>query len=547
LDWAHQLNAEDGPTELATAATDQLNLIFGMLCIPEAEVQAAVARAYVSFVCRFAERRRVPVALPSLPLFNAIAGSLDAGWAVPLRRFCGVLPVDLPHADNIKAGDLAMAGMVATIAGSRPQAPENPDSLAHLLGALGILAARNRNVPEAALVILSSILLLGRVCPAALPRWLDAMARADGLAAPSVDCDSYAVDRRHNTAVLLGTCNVYLALHALALPGAALYAGLDRGRPRQGRERIVLPPAQARHCDDLRQSVDRLCSWIDDNVDRLRMQLRSPRPPVRDTLRIGVEFAMIIAQLAMSPVTPPKLRDWAISTAVALQALFDDERVFRHFRGAPELAPLLRAYLLLPPVSGKNSLFTDEVRELIAEPHAIAIERPPMERLEYLTLCELAGIEFTQESESGILGRTLLFNARGAPLLFSRNDLYDITHAVFYVTRFGARTKGPVGEWPPWLANYLPSTALSSLREKDYDLGAELLLAELYMGIDDPWVSWSAGLLAGAVRKDGTLPLPPWVEAAEDPAGRFRHDYHTVLVALLCLAELQARNRREVP
>jgi len=140
---------------------------------------------------------------------------------------------------------------------------------------------------------------------------------------------------------------------------------------------------------------------------------------------------------------------------------------------------------------------------------------------------------------------TPLGNLDGAPFMH-RNDLYALTHTAMYITDFG--------EWPSqqmYPSELITAISLSCLMDGDFDLAAELVLADVLVGdtIADVGQITVRTALNDVFDAIGRVPAPSFNKAdhslADDPETYVRfHSYHTTFVyALLCSCILRKGNR----
>lgn len=124
------------------------------------------------------------------------------------------------------------------------------------------------------------------------------------------------------------------------------------------------------------------------------------------------------------------------------------------------------------------------------------------------------------------------------PARRTRAGLSRLADLVLALTLFGQRGPAALGRLQAPLAALLPDLTLWHMQQQDYELGAVLLLCQIYAGCA-PLASLgrAAALLRAAVGPDGAIagcaPHRP------DRAGRFEHCYHATLVGLAALAEAQ--------
>lgn len=180
-----------------------------------------------------------------------------------------------------------------------------------------------------------------------------------------------------------------------------------------------------------------------------------------------------------------------------------------------------------------------------AQPH----ERSPYRLLDQAWVRSKAKGEIDPVIATGALVPfTSLGNLDGAPFM-PRNDLYALTHTAMYITDFG--------EWSQpdtYSSEVIGGITLSRLMEGDFDLAAELALADVLVGDQ---ACNGTQVAVRAVLNDvfdaiGRIPSPSFEQSDYDCAVdqdtylRF-HSYHTTFVyALLCYGILRDQNRQSL-
>lgn len=141
---------------------------------------------------------------------------------------------------------------------------------------------------------------------------------------------------------------------------------------------------------------------------------------------------------------------------------------------------------------------------------------------------------------------TSLGNLDGAPFMH-RNDLYALTHTAMYMTDFGEWLSHDV-----YSSEVINAISLSSLMDGDFDLAAELALADVLVGdvaVDVGQITVRA-VLNDVFDAIGRIPSPTFKKSeydlASDPDTYLRfHSYHTTFVyALLCYCILQKQSHQ---
>jgi len=124
-------------------------------------------------------------------------------------------------------------------------------------------------------------------------------------------------------------------------------------------------------------------------------------------------------------------------------------------------------------------------------------------------------------------------------LLMDTDAIYDLTHIVFYATRFGCAPWSHGQSVDDWLGESLNAMMLARFLMHDADLGAELLLVHFYTSRPlDSFILGCLERLLTAQRTDGAFRGPYQDSATMD---EFDANYHTTLVAIAALAEADLR------
>lgn len=188
--------------------------------------------------------------------------------------------------------------------------------------------------------------------------------------------------------------------------------------------------------------------------------------------------------------------------------------------------------------------FERRLHRLLREGYVSVAERIPTRDLDLLHSLTRLGLPWKGEPLDRIYSRCLL---AGHPPIYplTVDDVYAITHDIFFVTDFG-RTPGCFSDSDlNYLADLLPKLLQFYLRKGNWDLVAELLICMTATDLDqldvycDGW-----GLLLNSQQPDGSFPGPKGDQAGRlwgdsgrsdtDPEWlRFHDNYHTTLVSIL--------------
>jgi hypothetical protein len=158
--------------------------------------------------------------------------------------------------------------------------------------------------------------------------------------------------------------------------------------------------------------------------------------------------------------------------------------------------------------------------------------------MDYQFMRHCIGLAVAPDKVSDQVTRTILRRPFD-PLLMDTDALYDLTHVVFYATRFGCMPWRPRQEIEAWLRQNLDAITLARFLMDDADLGAELLLVHFYTHRPvSRLTERCVERLLAARTSTGAFRGP---NRPSESIGEFDANYHTTLVAMAALAEADLR------
>jgi hypothetical protein len=178
----------------------------------------------------------------------------------------------------------------------------------------------------------------------------------------------------------------------------------------------------------------------------------------------------------------------------------------------------------------------EKVCQFLHASNSLIVERFPYRLLELRHAAYLADLECDLPSTNCLLTNTLL-QKKPSLLFLTDDDIYAVTHTVFYATDFGAN---PTYVWSsneienirallePLIALYI--------RRKNLDILGELIMAERCLGSLSNSSIWGLDLLSTSQHQEGHIDGPyrkSTYASAEIGPQIFRECYHTTLVAAL--------------
>lgn len=398
-------------------------------------------------------------------------------------------------------------------------------------------SARQRDIRSLGLALVG-MGLTSCPCPPELTEWLERMIRADGL------LGAWDLFRENSPlAQLKATVDMYFGLHAVLAPAVPL-SPIQATLSRQV-SKVSLPEVSDQcisfselDISELSAIALRILCWLGRHISRFRLVPGvASKQEFADRVKQFVELLIVLDLLSRpSQYGPGRFSNIARQFIAEMEDHLDWEGLPEALRLYPSTC-LAALYLpLLEKLVGRTSVHHEEVEELVRHPFSRLQERTPMRSLDYhYLLSRFGGDDSTDKAWADLT----LLSGNCNPVLFSSDSLYDITHAVFYLTRFG-QVSIQTASQIDWLRKYVPTLAVSSVMEGDPDVGAELVLTAAYANL--PFTSdlgLALRLLAGSVRSDGSIEGP--IRPELDTLDTFERCYHTCLVTLVAIDEALRR------
>jgi len=245
------------------------------------------------------------------------------------------------------------------------------------------------------------------------------------------------------------------------------------------------------------------------------------------------EYLLVLDVLTRTKLYPDESRasmEWAWD--VTMQG--DDLLTFILAR--PDLADLAGACSVLLSAGFQNERLVSGLRTIISLSSSLSFEGTPWRRCAQQYALRRLGL-YT----GAIAMQGTWLAAMPEPWTICDASAYAVTHEVLYVTDFGAQRTALGFEIIEYLKLWLPSWTTFFIEESNWDLAAEFLTAGLCVGAEE-WVAATVPALISQQHGDGMYSSPRgagvYLFRGEDDleTRRFLANYHTSLVALLCLA-----------
>ncbi|MGR5296235.1 DUF6895 family protein [Vibrio mediterranei] len=374
--------------------------------------------------------------------------------------------------------------------------------------------------------------------------WLNRLKRNDGLIGT---WDLFF--NQENNSRLRSTVDVYFALHSCKIDKLALFPSNKKTMPNDGRLLVKNYKELGESCDeksilfqweDLVNESGKCFSWLLENIHRFRLAPGvENKEDFSDRIKQFVEIVIILDIVknfeyegGFNPFS-----EAALTLSDCLKDHLNWEGLVEGIRLYPSTV-LASLYLpMMENIYQEKSLHHKEIAEIVNSSFSNHLERTPMRQMDYEYLKERIGLDSDIESK---LTETLLFGLC-SPSLFASDSVYDITHTIFYATRFG---KNSISHFPKsvseWIEDYIPKLAASTMLESDSDLGSELILVSAYSDLKfDGNLSLALSILKDRISNNGTVKGP--FKSERSHLDEFEQCYHTTLVALAAIVESVSR------
>ena len=198
----------------------------------------------------------------------------------------------------------------------------------------------------------------------------------------------------------------------------------------------------------------------------------------------------------------------------------------------PRASAMLLLFPILEAITSRRSHFHETVSELLA---VAAHTKHRQNNRDLAFACDVAGVQDCCEDSMTDLATHIALWDRN-PSFATSSWHYDVTHAIFYATKFGRRRVSWNSGLHVWLNTHLGSLVTHRLAVKDYDLAAELLASIAWADLDTTIPFWTGmDALANVVEAEGCVPAYPPLRGPWDDT--FQNSYHATLVSLSALAE----------
>lgn len=293
--------------------------------------------------------------------------------------------------------------------------------------------------------------------------------------------------------------------------------------------------------NDVELVESRALDWIESSLHLFDPMTHASTKRTVFVMKGAAEVALLCS-LALRRARRPRYT----ALAERIFGIFRNEAVQEHLIGNPASVPSLGFYATLRQCGFEDLRYRARLEALLRSGYLEATERAPSSELDFIHSLHQAG--FPSTGAADVYRRTL--TGHHPPLdPLTNDDVYTITHTIFFTTDFGA-IDPPffTDEDRRWFRFALPRLTAFYLRRADWDLSAELLITLGATGITDvPEFVRGWELLLKVQNEDGSYdgPVDKLKEvnssAVEPEWAVFRDNYHTTLAVLLAIVTVPPR------
>jgi len=288
--------------------------------------------------------------------------------------------------------------------------------------------------------------------------------------------------------------------------------------------------------NDLELVESRALDWIESSLGFFD-PLTHVSPKRTVFVMKGAAEVALLCSLALRDRRRPRYA----ALAEHIFGIFRNEAVQEHLIRNPASVPSLGFYATLRLCGFEDLRYRSRLEALLRSGYLDATERAPSTELDFIHSRQQAG--FPAPDTADVYRRTL--TGHHPPLdPLTNDDVYTITHTIFFTTDFG-RIDPPFfsDDDRRWFRFALPRLTAFYLRRADWDLSAELLITLAATGTTDvPEFVRGWELLLKVQNEDGSYdgPVDKLKEVNAAPAVEpewaiFRDNYHTTLAVLLAI------------
>lgn len=508
-------------------ALDPLSLLHAVSLVADPAQRQTLAEAYrdIAQLCADSDISLMPV--PTRPLAGQMMAELglDLPFAQGEEAESEGAEGDPLVLNTFSPAGFARAALTAS-QGSRQAVPLDDPALHYLSRSSLLMAARRRNLSEAGLLLLSHRITFPNDDLSHVQSWLARIERSDGLYGGwdlFGDCATTA-----NLAASV-TCRwaCQVSQTIAALPPKSHPAPRPAWMPQ-----AAFTPLPV---EGLEVAIARLKSWVDANFDTFLDLNFSDQTTYGKKIKPLVELILALWLVTKTAPGSPHAA-WAKAHAETIESQTSGEGLVEAVRIFPTTTLAALMFPMLEQITGRPHACRDALERVVRDPYSVCQERIPMRQMDYHFLCWL--FSNGAEADSHAIAEQLtqaLVSGSPNPCYLANDSLYDITHAIFYATKFGHEPFDASPQTKDWCAQWIPELCGSYLLEEDLDVGGELLMNWMQLGLPRDHRFWFAvRMTLLCLQENGAAPGPKRM-TDYSTLNPFERDYHTTLIVLITL------------
>ncbi len=189
-------------------------------------------------------------------------------------------------------------------------------------------------------------------------------------------------------------------------------------------------------------------------------------------------------------------------------------------------------WLLLRSLGIETPIPKEDFQELISNGGIESLPRPAFRDIELVYLLELGGFSHRLRPIHELYGETFL--AKTSISSIRPEDIYDMTHTLFYITDFGRFVPQYISKSEEEkITGFLKALMIIMADLKNWDLVSELIISCHCLGVsEDDSINSSWNLLENVQHSSGYIPGWGFKESCDDHT-TFWRCYHPTLVTIM--------------
>jgi hypothetical protein len=283
--------------------------------------------------------------------------------------------------------------------------------------------------------------------------------------------------------------------------------------------------------------------WLQENLDLFNPLRDSDIESIIDDLKAMCELLFLCSlRHKKSYGHLPQVYEYIVS--FLYENVFKTRAYQELIQRRPDTVLHMLAYVSFRICGYEDTFYRQRLERLFEKRYVCQVERLPYRNMDLSLMLEKGGFAVAYQKPEDFFKDTLL--AQHPDIYFlNENDVYAITHAIFYYTDFNQRGSEFAPADLDYMNGALPYLLAFYVRKRNWDLVGELLICMFLVSIHNREhanelykLGWSC--LQEAQHKDGWVAGPLFsmeayvkCEAKGKREYLFKKNYHTTIVALI--------------